>query len=464
MLEERPANHLLQLSDRELATLADRLRDFLVERSRNAPQSSVGRMGTREELESRLAADFTAHGRPVDEVWRRVTEVFLPHNFRLDHPRFFAFVPGPGNFVSVVADAIVSSCNVFAGSWLSGSGAAQMETNTIRWLSEAYGLPAQAGGHFLSGGSHASLTALMLAREERLDGDLARGTAYCSDQTHASVARAFRILGIPTGNLRTLASDDHYRLPVAALRRAITDDRAAGRKPFCVVANAGTTSTGAVDPIAGIAEVCRAEHLWLHIDGAYGAAAALYLDELKQSLCLADSLAMDPHKWLFQPLEIGCVLVRDGALLPKHFTMHADYFDNLGAGRSYLEEGMQLTRAARTLKLWMSLQVFGIDAFRAAIARGLEIAREVERRVRAGDTFEIVTPAELGIVTFRVRGRVDRGAALIDLCTQLRDSGFAMLSTTRLRGEQVLRMCTINPRTTDEDIAQTLARLERLIG
>lgn len=462
MIDETGARRQLQLADRDMEELAERLRKFMVDWHQGVRQASVGKMGTRADLEPRLAADFPALGRPIDEVWRKVVDVCLAYTFRLDHPRFFAFVPGPNNFVSVVADAIASTCNIFAGSWIGGSGPSQLEANTIRWLCNACGLPEGAGGHFLSGGSHASLTALMVARDEQLNGDFAKGTAYCSDQTHASVVRAFRILGIPVANVRIIESDDHYRLPMAALRERLAADRVQGLKPFCVVANAGTTSTGAVDPITELAVLCRAEKLWLHVDGAYGGAAALALDAMRRQVGLADSLAIDPHKWLFQPLEIGCILVRDGTLLPKHFTMHADYFDNLGEGRSYLEEGMQLTRSARVLKFWMSLQVFGVDAFRAAIARGIELAEYVERRIRRGTAFEVVTAAELGIVTFRVRGRVDTGNTLLNVCTALRESGFAMLSTTKLRGEQVLRMCTINPRTTNADIDETLARLEKL--
>jgi glutamate/tyrosine decarboxylase-like PLP-dependent enzyme len=464
MIDDPEARRQLRLTESEMGALSQRLCDFMVAWHRGAAQAPVGAMGERAALERSLAADFRAVGRPVEEVWKQVVESFLPFNLRLDHPRFFAFVPGPNNFVSVVADALAAACNVFAGSWIGGSGAAQLETNTIRWLCGACGLPEGAGGHFVSGGSHASLTALMVARDERLRGPLAEGTAYCSDQTHASVVRAFRILGIPAGNVRQLESDERFRIPVAALEQALASDRRQGLRPFCVVANAGTTSTGAVDPIEELAGLCRSEELWLHVDGAYGAAAALQVEALRRQLGFADSLALDPHKWLFQPIEIGCVLLRDAALLPKHFMMHGDYLDNLGAGRSYLEEGMQLTRAARALKLWMSLQVFGVDAFRAAIARGIELAEYVERRVRSSRRLEIVTPAELAIVTFRVRGRVDDSDALIQVCNRLRKSGFAMLSTTRLRGESVLRMCTINPRTVNEDIDATLERIEALVA
>jgi len=451
----------LLLSEREMSDLGERLREFIIARHRDGGSAPVGRMGERAALERSLAADFSAGGRPIDEVWQQVVEVVLPHALRIDHPRFFAFVPGPNNFVSVVADALAAACNVFAGSWIGGSGPAQLEANTIEWLCSACGLPAGAGGHFVSGGSHASLTALMLAREERLRGPLEKGMAYCSDQTHASVVRAFRILGIPAHNVRVLPCTVRYQLPVATLRQSIGHDRARGLTPFCVVANAGTTNTGAVDPIEELAGLCKAEDLWLHVDGAYGAAAALCVERLKHQISFADSLALDPHKWLFQPIEIGCVLVRDGSLLARHFAMHAEYLDNLGAGKSYLEEGMQLTRSARALKLWMSLQIFGLDEFRAAIARGIEIAENVERRVRRSAVLEVVTPAELGIVTFRARGQ--DSDALMGICNELRETGFAMLSTTRLKGETVLRMCTINPRTTDADIDETLARIERLV-
>jgi glutamate/tyrosine decarboxylase-like PLP-dependent enzyme len=464
MIDDPEARRQLRLTESEMRALARRLADFMVAWHRDAPQAPVGKMGERAVLERSLAADFAAAGREVDAVWKQVVESFLPYTLRLDHPRFFAFVPGPNNFVSVVADALAAACNVFAGSWIGGSGAAQLEENTIRWLAEACGLPQGAGGHFVSGGSHASLTALMVAREERLPVRIAAGTAYCSDQTHASVVRAFRILGIPAQNVRLLESDERFRLPLAALRESIADDRRQGLRPFCVVANAGTTSTGAVDPIEELAGICRSEDLWLHVDGAYGAAAALHLEALRRQIGCADSLALDPHKWLFQPIEIGCVLVRDAQLLPKHFMMHGDYLDNLGAGRSYLEEGTQLTRAARALKLWMSLEVFGVDAFRAAIARGIELGKCVEERVRSSKQLEIVTPAELAVVTFRARGRVDASDTLIQVCNRLRESGFAMLSTTRLRGESVLRMCTINPRTTHADIDATLERIEALIA
>jgi len=462
MTNQSRASAPLMLSEREMRALGERLINFIVDWHCGAATSPVGKMGERAMLERSLAADFSAAGRPVDEVWKQVIEVFVPHTLRIDHPRFFAFVPGPNNFVSVVADALAAGCNFFAGSWIGGSAPAQLETNTIRWLCEACGLPASAGGHFVSGGSHASLTALMIAREEKLRGPLEKGTAYCSDQTHASVVRAFRILGIPAANVRVLTSDDRFRLPIAAVRASIADDRSRGLQPFCVVANAGTTSTAAVDPIEELAALSRVENLWLHVDGAYGASAALQVEWLKRQISHADSLALDPHKWLFQPLEIGCVLVRDGALLPQHFSMHADYFDNLGAGRSYLEEGMQLTRAARALKLWMSLQVFGVDAFRSAIARGIEIAEYVEQRVRRSAVLQVVTAAHLGIVTFRARGQDSE--ALLGICNQLRESGFAMLSTTRLKGETVLRMCTINPRTTDQDIDETLTRIEAAVS
>lgn len=454
----------LMLSDRDVRALGQRLVDFMIARHLGAAHASVGRVLEGRALERLMAASIPAQGRPIDEVWDQVTNDVLGHALRLDHPRFFAYVPGPNNFVSVVADALVAACNVFAGSWISGGGPAQIEINTIRWLAGACGLPAGAGGHFVSGGTHASLTGLMLAREVKHAGPLEQATAYCSDQTHASVLRALRVLGIPAANARVLASDNAQRLPVAATRERIKADLALGMRPFCVIANAGTTSTGAVDPIEDLAQICREYDLWLHADGAYGAAAALCDPVIRRQLGVVDSLALDPHKWLFQPIECGCVLARDGSLFARHFSMHADYLDNLGAGVSYLEEGIQLTRTTRALKLWMSLQVFGADAFRAAVACGIGIAEKVERRVARSAVLEVVTPARIGIVTFAPKRRAKSEDALITLCSAIRDSGYAMLSTTRVGGRPVLRMCTINPRTTDHDLEETLTRIEAAVS
>jgi len=389
----------------------------------------------------------------------------------LDHPRFFAFVPGPGNFVSAMADALVAGTNPYVTTWLEGSALAQAELVALDWLRELLCLPSTTEGLFLSGGSMANLTGLALARAAKLEGMAGRGILYCSDQAHSSVARAARLLGFGEDQLVVLRSDRAYRLEPGTVASRVAADRAAGRVPFCVVANAGTTNTGAIDPLPELGDLCRREQLWLHIDGAYGAAAALSPEgaALLAGLDGADSLTLDPHKWLFQPYEIGCLLVRDGGLLKKTFRALPEYLEAIDGAEedvNFCDRGPELTRAARGVKLWMSFKAFGVDAFRSGITHGLSLARVAQAAVERLAGWEVVSPAQLGVVCFRCappgtdedeRDRLN--AAIADALLQ---QGSAMIATTVLRERKVLRMCTINPRTTPEDIEATIALLGEL--
>jgi glutamate/tyrosine decarboxylase-like PLP-dependent enzyme len=404
-------------------------------------------------------------------VLAQVEREVLGPIMHLDHPRFFAWVPGPSNFVGALADLLAAGVNVFAGTWLEGAGPAQVELATVDWLRGVCGMPPGAGGLFVSGGSLANLTALAVARRIRIEDRRAGAVCYASDQTHSSVDRALRLLGFGPEQVRRLTSDQAFRLPVAALRGAVEEDRKAGRHPFCVIASAGTTNTGAVDPLAELADLCEAEGLWLHVDGAYGAAAALAPAGRARlaGLGRAHSVALDPHKWLFQPYDTGCVLVREARWLPETFRILPEYLQDIqeGAGEvNFCDRGLELTRRFRALRLWMSLQVFGVDAFRTAVARGLALAEHAEARLRERPVWEVVTPAQLGVVTFRwAPAGVEPAAAdrLVERLVQaVFADGFAMLSSTVLRERPVLRLCTINPRTTEADLAATIERLERL--
>jgi glutamate/tyrosine decarboxylase-like PLP-dependent enzyme len=385
----------------------------------------------------------------------------------VNHPRFFAYVPGPGNFVGAMADALISGYNVFAGTWISGSGPAAVELVTLKWLREACGLPETAGGLFVSGGSMANLTALAVARRAVLEDRTENASVYFSDQAHSSLEKALRLIGIQPENFRRLQSGSDYRLPIGDLAASIQADRAAGRRPFCVIANAGTTNTGAIDPLIEISALCREQRLWLHVDGAYGAAAVISQRgrELLAGLALADSLTLDPHKWLFQPFEIGCVLVRELVHLRETFRVLPEYLKDTQhdlAEFNFTDHGLQLTRGFRALKLWMSIQVFGMASFRAAIDRGFALAEFTEARLRRMPGWEVVTPAQMAVVCFR-RKSADASAHL-RLVQALLQDGFALITSTVLRGQTVLRACTINPRTTETDIERTLARLDRLAG
>ena len=402
---------------------------------------------------------------PFEEVLSLVEQHVLAYTMHVNHPRFLAYVPGPGNFIGALADALVSGFNVFSGTWISGSGPEAVERETIGWLREWCGFPASAGGLFVSGGSMANLTALAAARQARIGFGDQRARVYLSTQAHASLEKGLRILGFAPGQVVKLEADGEYRLPVPALAQRIALDRGAGLLPFCVIASAGTTNTGAIDDLPEIARLCREQNLWFHIDGAYGAAAVLTARgrQLLAGIELADSLSFDPHKWLFQPFECGCVLVREGERLEQAFNIHADYMSDTrrySAEFNYADSGIQLTRGFRALKLWMSVRTFGLAAFRQAIEHGFEMAEFAAQEIERLEGWELVSGPQMGIVCFRFKeGPEDLHERIVDA---LIADGTALATTTTLAGRAVLRFCTINPRTTEEDIRMALAAIDSI--
>ena len=461
----------LQLSPEEMRRLGYRVVDLIVDHFAHGDEAGTGQAPGRDEMEDRLREPLPEEPTDPDAVLDRVEEDILPNTIRVDHRRFFGFVPGPNNFVGVMADALASGFNIFSGTWISGAAAAQTEILVVDWLTSLCGLPDTAGGLFTSGGSMANVTALAAARHAVLDDDLTGAVAYCSTQTHRSVDRALRLLGFGPDQLRRLPPDDQFRLDPARLAEAVAADRAAGRRPFCVIANAGTTNTGTVDPLPALADLADEEDLWLHVDGAYGAAAVVCergRDRLA-GLGRADSLTLDPHKWLFQPFEIGGVIVRNVEHLRRAFRLEAEYLeDAVGADDevNFSAYGIQLTRSFRALKLWMTLKVFGRRHVARAVRRGFERADQAERLLRSRPEWAVVTPAQMGIVTFRC---VPNGwaAAEVDalnrrLAPTLSREGDVFLTQTSLDDRPVLRLCPINPRTTADDIETTIDRLNAL--
>jgi aromatic-L-amino-acid/L-tryptophan decarboxylase len=462
----------LQLSPDAMREFGHRIVDVIVDHIETLRDRTVSIQKPRAELDARIGALADAPASPrevLDIVEREVMGAVTA----VDHPRFYAFVPGPGNFVGAMADALSSGFNVFAGHWLAASGPGAVELQTIDLLRQACGFPEGAGGLFVSGGSMANLSGLATARAVKLGGPDSSAMLYLSDQAHSSVAKGLRVLGFAASQVRSVPVDFGLRMDAEALEQAIADDRRQGKKPFCVVASAGTTNTGAVDPLERIANICRQNDMWLHVDGAYGAAAALTEQgrAALRGLDLADSIALDPHKWLFQPFEIGCVLVREMRHLRQAFAVHpednASYLADVGrmAEREvvFYEHGVQLTRSFRALKLWMSLRIFGLDAFRAAIDRGIALAVEAEQMLRADPRWEIVTPAQLAVVTFgphlkdgdlaEANVRVERAVE------RLTADGYAMVTSTQVRGRTVLRFCLIHPDARIDEVRETATRL-----
>ena len=451
--------------------LGYRVIEQLTEHFEQLPDKRVTQIGSRPELEALLREPLPESGTAAEAVLAQLQRDVWTHISHTNHPRFFAFIPAPSNFISVLAETLTAGYDPFAGTWVGASGAAQVELVTIDWLRQLCGLPETAGGHFVSGGSMANLTALAVARHIRLNDRTEDAVVYYSDQTHSCVDRALWLLGFRPEQIRRLESDDEYRLDLTRLREVVNQDRAAGKRPFCVVANAGTTNTGAIDPLDELADYCAQENLWLHLDGAYGAAAVLCERgrKLLAGLERADSLALDPHKWLFQPYETGVVLLRDGSLLRRSFHVLPEYMHDTNRALeevNFCEQGVQLTRSFRALKVWLSFKVFGVASFRAAVEHGFEMADLAERRLSESGCWQVTSPATLGMVSFRYVWPGASEDELNEFNQRLAAAGiadgFAFASSTVLRGRFVLRMCPINPRTTDADIRASIARLEWL--
>ena len=301
------------------------------------------------------------------ELLRVLDEDVLPFVGHFDHPRFFGYIPGAGTWPAALGDLIAAATMIDAGSWREAAGPSALELTVLDWFRDWVEYPESAAGVLVSGGSAANLTAIACAREALIGPMSPRIVMYTGDQTHSSVARAARHLGFRPDQLRVLPTDDDFRLRPADVIAAIDADLAANSLPLFVSANAGTTNSGAVDPIGELADACHERGVWLHVDGAYGAFAVL-TDRGKRAMRgmnQADSITLDPHKWLAMPFEVGCLLVREGRLLEQAFELHPEYLkEGHKAGVNFADRGLQLTRASRAIKVWLAIGTVGLDAFR----------------------------------------------------------------------------------------------------
>lgn len=404
------------------------------------------------------------HGTDFDTLLATLRDRVFPHAAREPHPGFIAYVPSCPTFPAVLGDWLATGFNFFAGVWPVAAGPNEIELVVLDWFRQWLGMPEGTSGLLTSGGSAANLTAMIAARHRVTADDasvIARLTVYASDQVHSSVTRAAWLAGVPRGHVRSLPTDDEFGLRVDALRESIARDRAMGLRPLMVVANAGTTNTGSVDPMHEIAALCEQEGVWLHVDAAYGGFAVL-TDTGRRALAgieRADSVTLDPHKWLFIPFECGCLLVREPNRLKAAFQILPEYLADVQTGHqavNFADYGEQLTRYARAIKVWMSVSYFGTDAIRDAIDRGMMLARRLEERIGETPALEIVSPARFGVVCFRAKpGDVD-GVALDALnervLARVVEGGRYFISSTRLRGVFALRACILGFRTTEEDI------------
>ena len=412
-----------------------------------------------------LAPVAPEEGIGFDAALDELAEHVLPYHAREPHPRFLGYIPSIPTFPSVLGDWLATGYDFFAGVWPIASGPNEIELTVLDWFRQWLGMPEGASGLLTSGGSTATLMAVVAARHAAVGDDasiLPRLTVYTSREAHSAVTRAAWMAGISRDNVRVLQTDARFRLQAPTIREAVAGDRRAGKVPFLVVASAGTTSTGAIDDLAAIASLCRDESLWLHVDAAYGAFAALTAggDELLRGIQLADSVVLDPHKWLYVPFECGCLLARDPAKLKAAFHIFPEFLTDVAAidaEVNFADYGEQLTRYSRALKIWLSVRTFGLAPIRAMIARGIALAEYVEALVRQERSLEVLSPAQLGVVCFRVHpDGIDDPAELDRMNERVNAAANApgrfLISSTRVNGAFSLRVCTHNWRTTRQDL------------
>src|SRR5579864_3653304 len=397
-----------------------------------------------------------------DAVLNDITDLTLAS--RAQNGRFFGYVLGSGEPVAAVADLLASVLNQNVTAWRSGPAAVVIEQTVVGWLAQAMGC-SEFRGHLTGGGSSANLMGLAMAREAKAPAN-ERGmntgaVVYASDEIHMSIPKSVALLGIGRDNLRLIPTNAEFRMIPGELERQIVHDKAAGKIPLAVVASAGTVNTGTIDPFREVAEIAHRHNAWFHVDGAYGALAAIAARPKFDGLELADSISLDPHKWLYQPLDCGCLLYRSAEAAQRAFAHSGDYARVLSAdpveGFAFFEESLELSRRFRALKLWLSLRYHGFAAFRDSIAKDLAQARCLADAIRSAPDLELLAPVELSAVCFRHRGNVLLSDEKLNefnaqLLKRVVARGRVYLSNASLRGKFSLRACIVNHRTTDADV------------
>jgi glutamate/tyrosine decarboxylase-like PLP-dependent enzyme len=468
---------MLDLDHDTMRRLGHRVADLVADHLAGLREQPVIATAGRNEMERRIASPPPAAGTDFETLVRRLQENVFPYAAREPHPGFIAYVPSCPTFPAVLGDWLATGFNFFAGVWPVAAGPNMLELTVLEWFREWVGMPAGAGGLLTSGGSVATLTAMIAARHAVVGEEVARMprlALYTSAQAHSSVERAAWIAGIPRAHVRLLPVDGNYRLVTAALATAIGDDRAAGLLPVAVVASAGTTNTGAVDPLHEVADLCEAEDVWLHVDAAYAGFSTLTRRgrEALDGIGRADSITLDPHKWLYVPFECGCLLAREPHRLRDAFAIFPDYLKDVEAAGeqvNFADYGEQLTRYSRALKVWLSVSYFGTNAIASTIDRTMDLAVYAERLVRAQPDLEVLSPAQFGILCFRAHPRgLDDPVALDALNERINAAvnagGRHFISSTRLNGAFSLRICILGYRTAERDVEALVRSVAAMAG
>jgi len=471
----------------EFRALAHRAADLAADHMEGVARRPVFQPMSPEERRALLDLPLPSRGQPISDALEFARDRILSRPMGNGHPRFFGWVNSPPEPAGVAAELLAAALNPSVAG--GDHAAVYLERGVVRWLMELIAFPVEGTmGLLASGGSVANLIGLATARhkaaladgwnvrEEGLQGGRPRLVLYLTEEGHSALRKAAELLGLGSASVRVVATDERLRMDVKALRAAIDADRAAGLRPFCVAASAGTVNSGAIDPLGEIADLCAAERLWLHVDGAYGAfgAAVPALSRHYEGMARADSLALDPHKWLSVPIECGCALVRDGALLRDAFSLVPPYLrteegKGFGGLPWFSEYGPQQTRGFRALKLWMTIHSLGRDGIAARVERHVSLARRLASRIDEAADFERMADAPLSIVCFRyapaaLRGKEERLDAINKaVMERIQTGGEAFLSGTTLRGRFALRACVLHDRTAEADV-DALVEIARRAG
>ena len=453
--------------------LVERLAEFL----ETLPGRPVTRSESPEAVRALLGGDckLPEHGADADELLRSTAELLFDHSLFNGHPRFLGYVTSSPAPIGMLADFLAAAVNANVGAWRLAPVASEIEAQAVRWIAELIGYPEGCGGLFVSGGNMANIAGLLAARAAAaswdvrrlgLDAQMARPLrVYASPETHTWIQKATDIAGLGTDAIRWIPTADDLRMDVAALREALERDRHAGEQPLMVVGTAGSVSTGTVDPLFEIADLCRETGVWLHVDGAYGAFAAAVPDSPHdlQALRLADSVALDPHKWLYAPLEAGCILVRDPATLRHAFSYHPPYYHFGQEATNYVDFGPQNSRGFRALKVWLALRQVGRAGYAGMIGDDIRLSRRLHERVKDHPELEAFTQS-LSINTFRFvpvdlrreTGTVGAEVYLNELnealLEEIQGSGEAFVSNAVVQGRYLLRPCIVNFNTGESDV------------
>lgn len=449
--------------------------DLWAELLERLPELPAGRRLTTEQVRTAVTRPVPSDPTPPDQLLAYLRTLVFEHSTYPGHPGFVAYISGTGTIPGAAADLLAAGLNQNVGGWRLSPAATEIELHLTRWFGSRLGLPETAAGMITSGGSMAGFMGIKAARDDRAGWDIradgvAAGpplTLYASAEVHDINARAADMLGLGTGALRLVPVDGDQRMRLDALRDAVAKDLREGRRPFCVVATAGTVATGAIDPLDGIADVCAEHGLWLHVDGAYGGVAAL-TDTLRPQFAgieRADSVALDPHKWLYTPHSGGAIVVRDFAKLHAAFGLEPSYTHEdkvvTGRGVDFYSHGPQFSRGFHALKVWVSLLAHGWDAYERRIAHDCELAAYLDRRVAEHPELEPVGRQGLSITCFRyvppsAPEGMDREPYLNELneriMTELQWSGRVFPSNAVVNGRYAIRCCIVNYRTEAEEM------------